>query len=73
MVAKKAVFTVKRRQKPMLAVVATYSEISGRTGKVLASEPIRDNFSNADLIEAARRLVPKAEGYEVILPIGVNI
>ena len=70
---KKAVFTVKRRQKPMLAVVAVYNEESGRTGKVLASEPIRNNFSNADLIEAAKRLVPKAEGYEVVLPIGVDI
>lgn len=70
---KKAMFTVKHRSKPKLAVVVVYNEETGRHGKVLASEPIADNFSNDDLVNSARRLVPLAAGYEVILPVGVNL
>lgn len=71
--SKNAMFTVKHRSTPKCAVVVAYNEATGRQGKVIASEPIKDNFSNADLIDAARRLVPKAEGYDVILPIGVDL
>lgn len=70
---KKAMFTVKRRAKPMLAVVVAYNFVTGRAGKVIVSEPLRDGFTNEDLIAAARRLVPMAVGYEVVLPTGVEI
>lgn len=69
----KAMFTIKRRRDPILAAVVTYSEASGRMGKILVSESIRSDFSNDDLITAAKRLVPQVPDYEVILPIGVNI
>lgn len=69
----KALFTVQRRSKPMLAVVVAYNEASGRKGKVLASEPIRDDFSYADLKAAGRRLVPQVSSHEVIIPIGVQL
>ncbi len=69
----KAMFTVKRRSKPMLAVVVAYNEVSERKGKVLASEPIRSDFSVADLEAAARRLVPQVSSHVVILPIGIEL
>jgi hypothetical protein len=69
----KAMFIVKRRSKPMLAAVVAYNEVSERKGKVLASEPIGDNFSCADLEAAARRLVPQVSSHDVILPIGVEL
>ena len=55
-----------------MAVVA-YNEASDRMGKILVSEPIRADFSNDDLIAAAKKLVSQLPDYEVILPIGVNI
>lgn len=70
---KRAMFTIKRRTKPMLAAVVAYSETTGRLGRVIVSEPIRDEFTNEDLVEVARRLVPQAEGYVVALPVGVEI
>ncbi len=69
----KAMFTVKRRSTPKLAVVVAYDEVSQRQGKVLASEPICDNFSKAELEAAARRLVPQVSSHEVILPIGIEL
>jgi hypothetical protein len=66
-------FTVKRRSTPMLAVVVVYNEVSERTGKVLASEPIRTGFSMAELEAAARRLVPQVSSHDVILPIGIEL
>lgn len=69
----KAMFTVKRRSTPMLAVVVSYNEISERKGKVLASEPIRSDFSNADLEAVARRLVPQVSSHDVILPTGIEL
>ena len=69
----KAMFTVKRRSKPVLAVVVAYNEVSERTGKVLASEPIRNDFSHADLEAAARRLVPQVSSHDVILPTGIEL
>jgi len=44
-----------------------------RAGKVIVSESIRVNFTNEDLIAAARRPVRLAVGYEVVLPTGVNL
>lgn len=70
---KKAMFVVKRRSVPMLAAVVAYHEGSGRIGKVLASEPIKSDFSNADLIAVARRLVPQVPDYDVVLPVGVDL
>lgn len=69
----KAMFTVKRRSTPMLAVVVAYNEVSERKGKVLASEPIRSDFSYADLEAAARRLVPQVSSHDVILPTGIEL
>lgn len=66
-------FTVKRRSKPMLAVVVACNEVTERTGKVLASEPIRSDFSVADLEAAARRLVPQVSSHTVILPVGIEL
>ena len=57
----------------MLAVVVAYNEVSERKGKVLASEPIRSDFSNADLEAAARRLVAQVSAYDVILPTGIQL
>ena len=57
----------------MLAVVVAYDFTTGRAGKVIASEPISDGFTNDDLVAAARRLVPIAVDYEVVLPTGVNL
>lgn len=57
----------------MLAVVVAYNEVSERKGKVLASEPIRSDFSVADLEAAARRLVPQVSSHVVILPIGIEL
>ncbi|WP_429949311.1 hypothetical protein ACQYWY_20450 [Comamonas sediminis] len=69
----KALLTVKQRSKPMLAVIVTYSVSTGRAGKVLASEAIPDDFTNADLAAAAKRLVSKAASHKVILPAGIEI
>lgn len=69
----KAMFTVKRRSKPMVVAVVTYNQVSQRMGKVLASEPIHSDFTNDDLIAAAKRLVKQVPNYDVILPVGVNI
>jgi hypothetical protein len=66
-------FTVKRRSTPMLAVVVAYNEVSERKGKVLASEPIRSDFSVADVMAAARRLVPQVSTHDVILPSGIEL
>jgi hypothetical protein len=68
-----AIFTVKHRSSPKLAVIVAYNPETGRQGKVLASEPIADSFSNDDLAAAATRLAPQATGYELILPIGVEL
>jgi len=68
-----AMFLVKRRSRPMQAVVVTYDAATGKRGKVLASETIRVDFANSDLIAIARRLVPQAAEYDVILPVGVDI
>lgn len=57
----------------MLAVVVAYNEVSERKGKVLASEPIRSDFSHADLEAAARRLVAQVSAYDVILPTGIQL
>ena len=73
MMKPKAMLTVKRRCKPMLAVIVTYNESTGRTGKVLASEPISDAFTSADLAAAAKRLVPQIASHEVILPTGIEV
>ena len=70
---KKAMFLVKRRSTPMLAAIVGYNEITGRKGNVLVSEPINSNFTNDDLVKAARRLVPQVPGYDVILPYGVEL
>ncbi|MGT2457796.1 hypothetical protein ACU4GI_33380 [Cupriavidus basilensis] len=70
---KNAMFVVKRRQSPMLAAIVEYSEVSGRRGKVLVSEPIANDFTNDMLIAAARRLAPQVSGYQVILPVGVEL
>jgi hypothetical protein len=69
----KAIFTVKRRSTPVQAVVVAYNEVTERKGKVLASEPIRSNFSIADLEASARRLVPQVSTHEVILPTGIEL
>ena len=69
----KAMFTVKRRTTPVLAVVVAYNEISGRKGNVLASEPIRNDFSPAELEAAAKRLVPQVSSHDVILPTDIEI
>jgi hypothetical protein len=69
----KAIFTVKRRSTPMLAVVVAYNEVTERKGKVLASEPIRSDFSIADLESSARRLVLEVSSYDVILPTGIEL
>lgn len=69
----KAMFKVKRRSKPMLAVIVAYNLATGRAGKVLASEEISDDFTNADLTAAAKRLVPQVASHDVILPIGVEV
>jgi hypothetical protein len=47
--------------------------VSERKGKVLASEPIRSDFSHADLEAAARRLVAQVSAYDVILPTGIQL
>jgi hypothetical protein len=70
---KKAILTVKRRATPMLVIIVEYYPISGRKGKVLASEPIQSDFSNADVVAVARRLVPQVPTYEIILPVGVDL
>ncbi|WP_155293096.1 hypothetical protein [Comamonas testosteroni] len=69
----KAMFTIKRRTKPMQAVIVAYNEVTGRKGKVLASVSISEVFTNADLVAAAKQLLPQVTSYEVILPIGVEI
>lgn len=67
-------FTVKHRSVPKLAVVVAYNEVSGRKGRVLASEAIQSKFSIDDLTAAAKRLVPQVSShFEVILPIGIEI
>ena len=68
----KAMF-VKRRGTPMLAAVVAYNEATGKRGKVLASEPIRSDFSNADVEAAARRLVPQVPSHDVVLPTGIEL
>ncbi len=69
----KVMFTVKHRRKPKLAAVVAYNEVTGRQGKVLASEPIGDNFSAAQLEAAAKRLVPQVSSHDVILPTGIEL
>lgn len=66
-------FTVKRRGNPPLAAVVAYNLASERMGRILVSEAIPADFSNDDLIAAAKRLVSQVPEYDVILPIGVNI
>ncbi len=68
-----AMFIVKRRSNPMMATIVQYNPETGRKGKVLASEPIRSDFSNDDVVAAAKRLVPQVSSYKVILPMGVEI
>lgn len=68
-----AMLVIKRRQHPVLAAIVTYDLQTGRKGKVLASEPIAARFSNADLLEAARRLVDLVPTHDVILPTGVDL
>ena len=68
-----AVFTVKHRCMPKLAVAVACNEVSERTGKVLASELIRSDFSVADLEAAAGRLVPQVSSHDVILPTGIEL
>lgn len=70
---KKAMLIVKRRATPMLAAIVEYDQASGRKGKILASESIRADFGNADLVAAARRLALQVPGHEVILPAGVEL
>ena len=69
----RAMLTVKRRSKPMLVVIVAYNESTGRSGKVLASEVISDDFTNGDLASAAKRLVPQVPTHDVILPTGIEI
>lgn len=69
----KAMFTVKRRSKPMQAVIVAYNEVTGRKGKVLASVSISEVFTNDDLVAAAKQLLPQVTSYDVILPIGVEV
>lgn len=70
---KKAMFLVKRRSVPMLAAIVAFDEATGRRGKVLVSEPIRSDFNNADVLAAARRLVPQVLDRDVILPMGMEL
>lgn len=72
-VMKKAMLVIKRRCSPMLAAIVDYNESSGRQGRILVSEPIKSDFSNADLTVVARRLVPQVMDREVILPTGVDL
>lgn len=69
----KAMLIVKRRSTPMLAAVVAYNEVSERRGRVLATEPIRGDFSVADLEAAARRLVSQVSSHDVILPTGIEL
>ena len=69
----KAMLIVKRRSTPMLAAVVAYNEVSARRGRVLATEPIRSDFSVADLEAAARRLVSQVSSHDVILPTGIEL
>ena len=66
-------FTVKHRGTPKLAVVVAYNFESGRRGKVLASEPLPADFSQADLGSAAKRLVPQVSTHQVVLPMGIQL
>lgn len=70
---KKAMLIVKRRCTPMLAALVDYNESSGRKGRILASEPIKPDFTNGDLVAAARRLIPQVADREVILPISIDM
>lgn len=70
---KKAMFTVKRRVNPMLAVIVEYNEATGRKGKILASEPIKSDFSNSDAEAAAPRLVLLVLDRDIILPTGISL
>lgn len=70
---KKAMFVIKRRSTPMLAAIVDYNETTGRKGRVLVSEPLSDNFTTADLVAAARRMVPQVPDRKVILPIGIEL
>lgn len=70
---KKAMLVVKRRSLPMMASVIAYNEETGRKGRVLAAEPIKNDFDNDELTNAARRLVELLPDYEVILPVGVEL
>lgn len=70
---KKAMLVVKRRCTPMLAALVDYNESSGRKGRILASESIKSDFTNDDLVAAARRLIPHVTDREVILPIGIDL
>lgn len=70
---KKAMLFIKRRASPMLAEIVEYNEATGRKGRILASEPIKSDFNNGDLLAAARRLVPQVPDRVVILPAGINL
>lgn len=70
---KKAMFVIKRRSTPMLAAIVDYNETTGRKGRTLVSEPIAENFTVADLVAAARRLVPQVKDRHVILPVGIDL
>lgn len=70
---KRALFIVKRRANPKLAAIVAYNEVSGRKGKVIASEPLKDDFNSDDLSAAASRLLLLADGYDVILPEGMTM
>lgn len=70
---KLAMLIVKRRCTPMLAALVDYNESSGRKGRVLVSEPIKSDFTNDDLVAAARRLIPQVTDRDVILPIGMDL
>ena len=57
----------------MLAVIVVYRESTGRTGKVLASEAIANDFTYAELTDAAKRLVAQVSSHDVILPTGIEV
>ena len=70
---KTAMFTVKRRAQPNLAAIVKYNADTGRAGRIIVSEPLPEHYSYQDMIDAARRLVPQAVGYDVVLPTGIEL
>jgi hypothetical protein len=69
----KATLLVRRRTSPMQVVIAAYDARTARVGKTLAAEPLPKDFTQADLVAAARRLVPLVSSHEVVLPTGVEL